>query len=61
MYLSNLTADQLTRAHEAVHFLLSLPVGLDTGLVIKLDTLHADLTAAIEDIEPAGHTGRHSQ
>jgi hypothetical protein len=53
VYLRNLTIDQLTKAHEAADYLLSLPVRLDAELRIKLDTLRADLTAAIEDRQPA--------
>ena len=53
MYLRNLTADQLTKAHKAADYLLNLPARLDAELSIKLDTLRADLTAAIEDSEPA--------
>lgn len=53
MYLRNLSIDQLTKAHEAADYLLGLPVRLDAVLAVKLDTLRADLTAAIEDCEPA--------
>jgi hypothetical protein len=53
MYLRNLTIDQLTKAHEAAGYLLSLPTRLDAELSIKLDTLRADLMAAIEDSAPA--------
>jgi hypothetical protein len=53
VYLRNLTIDQLTKAHEAADCLLKLPVRLDAELAIKLDTLRADLTAAIEDCQPA--------
>jgi hypothetical protein len=57
-YLGNLSADQLTRAYEAADLLLTLPVSLDPELAIKLDTLRADLTAAIEDRHPAARTDR---
>jgi hypothetical protein len=53
MYLRNLTIDQLTKAHEAADYLLKLPARLDAELSVKLDTLRADLMAAIEDREPA--------
>jgi hypothetical protein len=36
MYLRNLSAYQLTKAHEAADYLLSLPVRLDAELAIKL-------------------------
>jgi hypothetical protein len=52
MYLSTLTPTQLTKAQEAVGCLLNLPARLDRELVIKLDTLRADLMAATEDSEP---------
>jgi hypothetical protein len=52
-YLAPLTADQLIEAHKAADYLLKLPARLDVELAIKLDTLRADLTAAIEDHEPA--------
>jgi hypothetical protein len=58
MYLGNLTAGQLTGAKESVDCLLGLPVRLDAELAIKLDTLRADLTAALEDCKPAGRTDR---
>lgn len=53
MYLSNLSAAELTKAREATDYLLGLPVSLDVELRIKLDTFRADLLAAIEDSEPA--------
>jgi hypothetical protein len=52
MYLSNLSAGQLAKAHEAADYLLSLPARLDAELGIKLDTLRADLTAEMEDRGP---------
>jgi hypothetical protein len=52
-YLRNLSIDQLDKAHEAADYLLKLPARLDAELAIKLDTLRADLTAAIEDCESA--------
>jgi hypothetical protein len=60
-YLRNLSIDQLTKAHEAAGCLLSLPVRLDAELRIKLDTLRADLTAAIEDCQPAGGVSRQAE
>jgi hypothetical protein len=58
MNLRNLSLGQLTKAHQAADYLLSLPDRLDTELAIKLDTLRADLTAEIEDrgqTNPQGH------
>ena len=52
-YLRDLSADQRADALEAVDCLLNLPARLDMELKIKLDTLRADLMAAIEDCEPA--------
>jgi hypothetical protein len=57
MYLGDLTAGQLTKAHGAADYLLGLPVRLDAELRIKLDTLRADLMAGIEDCGSAGRTG----
>lgn len=57
MYLHHLTAAELGKAHEAADYLLGLPVSLDSQLATKLDTLRADLMAAIEDHEPAGRGG----
>ncbi len=53
VYLQHLTATELGKAHEAADYLLGLPARLDSELAIKLDTLRADLMAAIEDHEPA--------
>jgi hypothetical protein len=53
MHLHSLSAAELTKARKAADYLLGLPVRLDAELAIKLDTLRADLTAAIEDSEPA--------
>jgi hypothetical protein len=61
MYLHGLTADQLARAYGAADYLLGLPVRLDAELAIKLDTLRADLTAAIEDSGPAGRIGKRPE
>jgi hypothetical protein len=52
-HLGNLSIGQLGKAHEAADYLLKLPMRLDAELTVKLDTLRADLTAAIEDYEPA--------
>jgi hypothetical protein len=49
MYLANLTTNQLTKAHEAANYLLSLPAQLDIDLAIKLDTFRADTNAQLED------------
>jgi hypothetical protein len=53
VYLRNLTTDQLTKARDAADCLLTLNARLDSVLLVKLDTLRADLLAAIEDSEPA--------
>jgi hypothetical protein len=47
--LSRLSAVQLGEAYRAVGYLCEVQHALDTELAIKLDTLHADLAAAIED------------
>lgn len=55
VYLADLSGGQLAKAYEAADYLLGLPVRLDVELKIKLDTLRADLTAALEDcasVEP---------
>jgi len=49
MNLRDLTLAQLTEAHEAADCLGKLPIRLDRELAIKVDTLRADLKAAIED------------
>jgi hypothetical protein len=51
--LCHLTPTELGKAYEAADYLLRLPVRLDAALTIKLDTFRADVTAAIEDREPA--------
>lgn len=61
MYLSNLSADQLTKGHKAANYLLDLPVRLDPELAIKLDTLRADLMTAIEDCQPAERTSKRPE
>jgi hypothetical protein len=54
MHLQHLTAAELTRARDAADYLLGLDgAHLDAVLRIKLDTFRADVTAAIEDREPA--------
>jgi hypothetical protein len=60
MYLQQLTPGDLSKAHEAADYLLRLPVRLDRDLAIKLDTLRADLTAAIEDRRPPGRVTDHA-
>jgi hypothetical protein len=55
VYLRNLTAAELGKAHEVADYLLGLPVSLDQELASKLDTLCADLTAAIEHHQPTGY------
>jgi hypothetical protein len=47
--LSRLSAAQLGEAYRAAGYLCEVKHALDTELAIKLDTLHADLAAAIED------------
>jgi hypothetical protein len=53
--LSRLSAVQLAKAYEAADYLCGVRDALDAGLAIKLDTLRADLAAAIEDHAPADH------
>jgi hypothetical protein len=60
MYLSTLSAGQLTKAYEAADYLLRLPARLDPELAIKLDTLRADLTAELEDREPSDLSARQT-
>jgi phage-related protein len=52
--IRHLTSAQVANAHAAADYLLSLDARLDRELVIKLDTLRADLTAALEDRAHAG-------
>jgi hypothetical protein len=47
--LSRLSGSQLGEAYRAVDYLCGVKESLDAELAIKLDTLHADLAAAIED------------
>jgi hypothetical protein len=56
--LSRLSAVQLGKAYEAADCLCGVKDALDAGLAIKLDTLRADLAAAIEDHDPADHGER---
>jgi hypothetical protein len=49
-----LTTAELNKGREAAAYLRHLPAALDQLLVIKLDTLHADLTAEIEDRATSG-------
>jgi hypothetical protein len=60
-YLRDLSTDQLADALEAADCLLGLPARLDIELAIKLDTLRADLMAAIEDIEAVTRIGRRAE
>jgi hypothetical protein len=53
MHLQHLTNTDLIRTRDAAEYLLGLGTRLDPLLQIKLDTLLADVTAAIEDHEPA--------
>jgi hypothetical protein len=53
MHLQHLTDTDLARARDAAEYLLGLGARLDPMLQIKLDTFRADVTAAIEDREPA--------
>jgi hypothetical protein len=50
--LTRLSPVQLAEAYRAVDYLCELKHALDAELAIKLDTLHADLAAAIEDRPP---------
>jgi hypothetical protein len=47
--LSRLSSIQLGEAHKAVDYLCEVKDALDAEVATKLDTLHADLAAAIED------------
>jgi hypothetical protein len=58
MYFQHLTAAELSKARDAADYLLGVNARLDSVLLIKLDTLRADLLAAIEDREPSGRAGR---
>lgn len=58
MYLQHLTSDELVKARGAADRLLGLNARLDSVLLVKLDTLRADLLAAIEDSESAQRTGQ---
>lgn len=51
--LSRLSGSQLGEAYRAVDYLCGVKEALDAELAIKLDTLHADLAAAIEDRGPS--------
>ena len=51
--LTRLTPIQLDQASQAAAFLCELKDALDHELLIKLDTLHADLAAQTEDRTPA--------
>lgn len=53
MHLHHLNAAELVKARDAADYLLGLGARLDSVLAIKLDTFRADVTAAIEDREPA--------
>jgi hypothetical protein len=61
MHLRDLATAELVHAHEAADYLLNLPARLDAELRIKLDTLRADLTAAIEDCEQPGRISRRPE
>jgi hypothetical protein len=50
--LTRLTPIQLDQASQAAAFLCELKDALNHELLIKLDTLHADLAAEIEDRTP---------
>lgn len=58
MYLSHLSTAELVEARDAADYLLGVNARLDSVLLIKLDTLQADLLAAIEDREPARLAGQ---
>jgi hypothetical protein len=60
MNLRQLTTAELGKAHQAADYLCGLPTRLDRELIIKLDTLRADLTAEIEDREQADLKARRT-
>jgi hypothetical protein len=49
MYLANLTAAELGKAHDAADYLLGLHVRMDRELAVKLDTFRADVMVELED------------
>lgn len=49
MNVTHLTDHEITAAHAAAGHLLSLDARLDPVLLVKLDTLRADLTMVLED------------
>jgi hypothetical protein len=53
--LSRLSPTQLGKAYEAADYLCGVRNALDAELATKLDTLRADLAAAIEDGAPVDH------
>ncbi|MGH3158803.1 MAG: hypothetical protein ACRDNF_19825 [Streptosporangiaceae bacterium] len=53
MYVTHLSTAELIKARDAADHLLGVNARLDSVLLVKLDTLRADLGAAIEDRGPA--------
>jgi hypothetical protein len=51
--LSRLSRLELSEAYKAADYLCAVGEALDGELAIKIDTLRADLAAAIEDHAPA--------
>jgi hypothetical protein len=58
MYVTHLSTAELVKARDAADYLLGINARLDSVLLVKLDTLRADLGAAIEDREPAQLAGQ---
>lgn len=55
--LRQLSSEKLEDIMSSVQLLLSYPDILPSQLQIKLDTLHADITAVLEDRNDLGHDG----
>jgi hypothetical protein len=53
MYLQHIPTAELIKARDAADYLIAFGARLDSVLAVKLDTFRADVTAAIEDREPA--------
>lgn len=58
MYVTHLSTAELVKARDAADYLLGVNARLDPVLLVKLDTLRADLGAAIEDRGPAQLAGQ---
>jgi hypothetical protein len=57
MHVTHLSTAELVKARDAADYLLGVNARLDSLLLVKLDTLRADLGAAIEDRGPAQLAG----